>query len=297
MIRTRSTLLLLPLLCGVAAAATNSHLENPSSASNQSGIGIISGWHCDASKIEIVFDDRRPLLAAYGTHRADTETICGDINNGFGLTWSFNLLGEGSHRVRAYADDVLFADTNFTVNMLEDGSFIRDVSGSFELEDFPQDATITTVEWTESLQNFTIKKYVELDPDRRKWVASAAEDPIASVSLAADDSSTYYGAMTPELVVECAASNMGISVEWNDQVNSTNAFTSVSAADAMFMFPASDTISSTVPTHMTSNIINTMLQNDQMSGSTLNAAGDKIIAEFDIRGFDQAYLEVQAACM
>src|SRR5215467_16103721 len=62
-------------------------LENPGGGSFQSGIGVVSGWACNASKIEIVFDNTMKLQAGYGTIRTDTQKVCGDTNNGFSLLW------------------------------------------------------------------------------------------------------------------------------------------------------------------------------------------------------------------
>ncbi len=53
------------------------YLENPGAASFQSGIGVISGWTCDAEEVEIVLNGE-PQEAAYGTARLDTEAVCGD---------------------------------------------------------------------------------------------------------------------------------------------------------------------------------------------------------------------------
>ena len=47
-------------------------LENPAPGSFQSGLGLISGWVCDAQTITISFDDGPPQEAAYGTSRGDT---------------------------------------------------------------------------------------------------------------------------------------------------------------------------------------------------------------------------------
>ena len=68
------------------------YLENPGAASFQSGIGLISGWTCDAEAVEIVLNGE-PQEAAYGTARLDTEAVCGDSDNGFGLLFNWNLLG------------------------------------------------------------------------------------------------------------------------------------------------------------------------------------------------------------
>ena len=66
-------------------------LENPRPGSFQSGIGVISGWVCEAERIEIVFDDEATKWqAAYGTSRGDTadEEVCNDDgNNGVLFNW------------------------------------------------------------------------------------------------------------------------------------------------------------------------------------------------------------------
>src|SRR5262249_41204408 len=72
-------------------------LENPQPGSFQSGIGVVSGWVCDAKQITLVFDDVHTFPAAYGTARGDTQSTCGDTNNGFGLLVNWNLLGNGQH--------------------------------------------------------------------------------------------------------------------------------------------------------------------------------------------------------
>lgn len=101
-----------------AAALAQGSLENPQPSGKESGIGLVSGWYCTASSIQIQFDNRALIDAAYGTTRGDTASVCGDSNNGFGLLWNYNLLGTGTHRVRAFADGVQFADTSFEVHTL-----------------------------------------------------------------------------------------------------------------------------------------------------------------------------------
>lgn len=114
---------LLALLAAVAmshtaAALAQGNLENPQPSGMESGIGLVSGWYCTANRIQIQFDNSALADAAYGTARGDTASVCGDIDNGFGLLWNYNLLGTGTHRVRAFADGVLFADTTFQVKTL-----------------------------------------------------------------------------------------------------------------------------------------------------------------------------------
>ena len=131
-------------------------LENPQSGSFQSGIGLVSGWVFDASRVDIVFDDGLPVEAAYGTSREDTRSTCGDVNNGFGLLFNWNLLGDGQHTVRAFADGVEFGSATVTVTTLG-VEFFQGASGSFQLMDFPEPGTNVIVRWQEGLQNFVIE--------------------------------------------------------------------------------------------------------------------------------------------
>ena len=80
-------------------------LETPSPGSFQSGIGVICGWVCEAEEVVIEINGQ-PWQAAYGTARADTKARCGDINNGFGLLFNWNLLGDGVHTLVVRADGV-----------------------------------------------------------------------------------------------------------------------------------------------------------------------------------------------
>jgi hypothetical protein len=132
-------------------------LENPQPGSFQSGIGLISGWACTANRIDIEFNGNVILQAAYGTGRSDTSDDCGDDgNNGFGLLVNWNLLGDGTHIVRALRDGVEFARAAVVVATLGRGQFPTGLSGIFNLPGFPQTARNTRVQWQESQQNFAI---------------------------------------------------------------------------------------------------------------------------------------------
>ena len=130
-------------------------LENPGNASFQSGIGLFSGWVCEAQKVEVEIDGNTTLEAAYGTERGDTAGRCGDTNNGFGLLFNWNLLGDGTHTVRALADGREFGRARFTVTTLGT-KFLTGVSGAYRLPHFPRQGTDVTVEWQQASQNFVI---------------------------------------------------------------------------------------------------------------------------------------------
>jgi len=129
-------------------------LENPQTNSFQSGIGVISGWLCEAEQVEIEIDGL-VFRAAYGTSREDTRTVCGDADNGFGLLVNWNVFGDGPHEVRALADGEELSRASVEVTTFGE-EFLTGVEGSFSLTDFPQAGTQVTVEWQEALQNFVI---------------------------------------------------------------------------------------------------------------------------------------------
>ena len=66
-----------------------SSFDNPKPGSFQSGKGVIDGWVCDTQRIDIVFNPgtahESTFQAAYGTERGDTQSVCNDSDNGFGL--------------------------------------------------------------------------------------------------------------------------------------------------------------------------------------------------------------------
>ena len=138
----------------VAPLAPRGFLENPGDGSAKSGIGLISGWVCDASRVELDINGSR-VTAAYGTERGDTVAVCGDSNNAFALLVNWNLLGDGRHTVRALADGVEFGRAEFQVTTFGQ-AFVRDVRGRYALPDFPRPGSTAVIEWDESSQNFVI---------------------------------------------------------------------------------------------------------------------------------------------
>ena len=125
-------------------------LENPQPGSFQSGVGVISGWVCDAERIDIVFNPgtakEETWRAGYRTTREDTaytkegEVICGDTDNGFGLLFNWNRLDDGQHTVSALADGEEFGTATFTVTTLGE-KFKENVGKHARLQNFPDTGT------------------------------------------------------------------------------------------------------------------------------------------------------------
>ena len=140
-------------------ALVTGSLENPAPAAFQSGLGVISGWVCEAEAVTIEIETAHgqvvELAAAYGTERADTAAICGDPATGFGLLFNWNLLGDGEHEVVALVDGIELARAAVTVTTLG-AEFVRDVAGTCEAENFPSAGETVALTWQESSQNFVL---------------------------------------------------------------------------------------------------------------------------------------------
>ena len=136
-------------------------LENPGPGSRQSGLSLFSGWVCEADVAELEINGSQRVIATYGTDRADTtataagEELCGDTDNGFGLLFNWNLLGDGVHTVVARADGVAFDQATFTVTTLGE-EFVEDVQGETLIENFPTAGETVRLVWQEANQNFVL---------------------------------------------------------------------------------------------------------------------------------------------
>ncbi|WP_456417070.1 hypothetical protein [Thiolapillus sp.] len=150
-------LLSLLAIVGIGTVHAKGSLENPKPGDYTSGISTIYGWNCDASLIEIQIDNGGRIKVPYGSQRADTESTCGDTDNGFVTQYNFGLLKNGEHRIRLYVDGVEQNDRTFHVSNLG-APYIRGLKGSVLVPAFPDDAHDTTLTWSESTQNFQISK-------------------------------------------------------------------------------------------------------------------------------------------
>ena len=151
------------------SAEPTGYLENPGADSFQSGIGVISGWVCEAESVEVEIEtaggEVTRLEAAYGTARLDTAALpdgtplCGDTDNGFGVLFNWNRLGAGEHTVVALVDGVELGRATVTVTTVGAGAeeeFLRGAEGECVVADFPMLGETVTLEWQQNSQNFVI---------------------------------------------------------------------------------------------------------------------------------------------
>ena len=82
-------------------------------------------------------------------------TICGDTDNGFGLLFNWNLLGDGTHAVVALVDGIEVGRASVTVTTLG-AEFVEGLTGSVVVADFPRAGEQVRVVWQESQQNFVL---------------------------------------------------------------------------------------------------------------------------------------------
>ena len=146
------------------------NLGNPSGV--RSGVGLISGWVCAANSVQIRISNAQgrveTLAAAYGTTRADTVDACDhqEDTTGFGMTYNFNHLPEGTYTIGAYADGLtnrrIGPERTFEVVHLvefaaiDDDRFLRGLDGMCSVPDFPAAGDTTMLEWEQSIQNFVV---------------------------------------------------------------------------------------------------------------------------------------------
>ncbi len=129
--------------------------ENPRQGSHESGIGLIRGWVCNASIIEVEIDGKERLRAAYGTLREDTQGRCGKANTGYGLTYNWNRLGDGLHTLRVLVEGVELEWVNFQVSTFS-VPYLQGITGEYVIPDFPKAGNNVVVRWSEIHQNFVI---------------------------------------------------------------------------------------------------------------------------------------------
>ena len=149
---------LVVLTPALAYAAT---LENPSGGLFYSGVGVISGWKCEANgELTVRFNGGEPVPLVYGSERLDVleDGACASADVGFVAIYNWALLGDGTHTAVAYDDGVEFARGTFQVaTLVADKDFVKGLSGRFRARDFPDPGVNTLLRWNQNVQGFVIE--------------------------------------------------------------------------------------------------------------------------------------------
>ncbi len=143
-------------LASPAFGQTRACLEVPADFSLQSGLGFISGWGCSGRNVEIVLNGLQRLSVARNIPRADTQSECGDTNNGFITQMNWNLLGTSNHTAALVVDGRTIQEHAFSVSTPGE-EFIRGLERAVEVNDFPSPGESTTLVWQEATQGFVLR--------------------------------------------------------------------------------------------------------------------------------------------
>ena len=145
---------LIVLVPSLAYAQPTGVLEIPGNGATVSGVGVISGWKCEAGgDITIRLNDGDSIPATYGLPRADTSGVCdNDGNNGFFSYTNWGNLGDGEHTAVAYDDGEEFARSTFQVTTLGT-EFLTGASIQVSVPDFPTPGETTTFRWNQATQH------------------------------------------------------------------------------------------------------------------------------------------------
>lgn len=166
--RQKTAFLSLHLCLGMVLLASSlahaSKLEIPGNGDTLSGIGVISGWKCEAAgDITIRFNDGDPIPATYGFPRGDTSATCGDDdgNNGFYSFFNWAILGDGQHTAVAYDDGKRFATSTFEVTTLGE-EFVENAHARLRVPNFPSPGEEAWFEWNQTTQHLELRKSTQM---------------------------------------------------------------------------------------------------------------------------------------
>lgn len=200
------------LLSWPLLASAQGFLENPQPDAVESGIGVISGWHCTAREVTISIDGVSLGKAGSGTLRIDTDTVCGGrTQSGFSLLYNFSRLAPGPHRIDVYVDGALFATRNFRTVRSGGVEFLQGATGEYRLSDFPSPGKAATVTWSQARQGFVVTDIgddADLPALACSKLAQAAGTWSMRYTIASEFSTTlrFTGTPTPtgEVLAPCA---------------------------------------------------------------------------------------------
>jgi hypothetical protein len=144
------------LAAALATTAAEAGLEIPSPGSVQSGIGLVMGWDCTASQVQVRIDGFPVLPAAAHMPRGDTAGACGRTDTGYALLFNYNTLSIGPHSVIVSdGNGRVLGTVSFSVTHAG-VEFMTGKSQAVEIPNFPAPGDRTHVAWSEEKQDFSI---------------------------------------------------------------------------------------------------------------------------------------------
>lgn len=162
--KTSFRLMLAAVACSLPFAAfAQGYLENPVAGGIESGIGLVSGWHCTAKEIRVFIDGVDIGTSGVGSIRNDTAPICGRSNTGFSVLYNYNKLTPGLHAISVYADGAHLETRQFDSIRSGGVPFLEGVYRSVAVADFPEIGLTTELRWSQAKQSFVVADSVADD--------------------------------------------------------------------------------------------------------------------------------------
>ena len=152
--------LFLSLVLLAPSLAHAARLGIPGPGTTLSGIGVISGWKCQANgPLTVSFDGGDPIPLVYGSKRPDVLEFgaCASAEVGFVAIWNWGNLDSGEHTAVAYDNGVEFARSTFTVvRASEEFPFLTGVTAECTVPGFPGVGTNARFEWNTTTQHLEL---------------------------------------------------------------------------------------------------------------------------------------------
>lgn len=155
----------------------------PSQNATLSGIGVISGWKCQAGELTVRFNGGSPVPLLYGARRLDVlrAGACDHDRVGFLTIWNWGDLGDGTHTAVVYDNGVEFASSQFRV-VTTGYAFLEGRGATCLAEDFPFPGDQSTFVWdqaTQGMELFSVREWYD-EVDTPSHPASADLDFLLS---------------------------------------------------------------------------------------------------------------------
>lgn len=131
-------------------------IENPVNLGTESGVGVISGFHCTSRDISFRINGNSIGKAGSGTERGDTQKLCGRTDTGFSLLFNFNLLAPGTHSLSMYAGGQLVETRSFKTTKSAGEEYAKGKTKKVLLDDFPITGQSSVLEWVTAKQSFVV---------------------------------------------------------------------------------------------------------------------------------------------
>lgn len=131
-------------------------LENPTPGQTLTGVGLLSGWACEAQNMTVQFNDTGPHVPILGgSPRADTRPTCGHDDTGFALLVNWNNLEDGEHSLTVFVGGQPVSSREFQVVTYGE-EFLSGIEKTWWIADWPESGTDTKIAWSEAKQNIEI---------------------------------------------------------------------------------------------------------------------------------------------